>query len=59
MSDKELFQVVFDHFASMYDGLSMSGTMVYYQGQLAFNTDGFSALYNITSLCDILRDEML
>lgn len=58
MSEKELFKAIFSHFESLYDGLSMKGSLVYYKGDLKFNTDGFNLLFNLTRLTSILKDEL-
>lgn len=58
MSDKEIFMEVFTNFQRRYNGLEMHGTIVYYKGEMQFNTDGFILLYNLTRLCDLLKEEL-
>lgn len=58
MNDKELFAQVFASFKQKYNGLDMVGTLVYYKGELEFNTDGFNLLYNLTRLCELLKEEL-
>lgn len=59
MNDKEIFEEVFEFMRSEYKGLEMCGTLVFYNGEAKFNTDGFCALYNITRLCEVLKKELL
>ena len=59
MTDNELFRAVFGSFQTRYEGLEYKGTLVYYKGEIRFNTDGFNLLYNLTRLCDILKGELL
>lgn len=59
MDDKALFDEVFGAFQSKYDGLEKRGTLVWYNGRIAFNTDGYNLLYNLTRLCNLLNEELL
>ena len=57
MNDKELFNAVFDNFAAKHRRLRMSGTLVYYNGECIFNTDGYNLEYNLLRLTKLLDDE--
>jgi hypothetical protein len=59
MSERELFEAVFGSFQAVYGGLEYKGTLVYYKGEIRFNTDGYNLLYNLTRLCGLLKDELL
>ena len=59
MSERELFEAVFGSFQAKYSGLEYKGTLVYYKGEIRFNTDGYNLLYNLTRLCGLLKDELL
>lgn len=59
MNDREMFETVFEFMRSRYKGLEMCGTLVCYNCEVKFNTDGFNALYNITRLCEVLKKELL
>lgn len=56
MNDKELFLEVFNRLAEQYPGLSMTGTLVYYNGQCRFNIDGFNLCYNLLRLTRVIED---
>lgn len=58
MSDKEIFMEVFSSFQRRYNGLEIVGTIVYYKGEMQFNTDGFILLYNLARLCSLLKEEL-
>lgn len=58
MSENEMFMEVFTNFQSRFKGLEIVGTLVYYNGELQFNTEGFNLLYNLTKLCELLKDEL-
>lgn len=58
MSDKEIFMEVFTNLQRRYNGLEMVGTIVYYNGEMQFNTDGFILLYNLARLCELLKEEL-
>lgn len=58
MNEKDLFLQVFNNFQGKYKGLEMKGTLVYYNGECQFNTDGHNLLFNLTTLCEILNDEL-
>lgn len=58
MSDNEMFMEVFTNFQRRFKGLEIVGTLVYYNGELQFNTEGFNLLYNLTKLCELLKDEL-
>ena len=57
-ADVALFQDVFAHFQSIYKGLELKGTLVYLNGELKFNIDGYNLLRNLTELCDIIQYEL-
>lgn len=56
MTDRELFNEVFNNFRSRYPNtnLEMVGTMVYLNGEARFNTDGFNLAYNLHRLVGLL-----
>ena len=56
MTDRELFNEVFNNFRSHYPNtnLEMVGTMVYLNGEARFNTDGFNLAYNLHRLVGLL-----
>lgn len=58
MNEKDLFLQVFNNFQGKYKGLKMKGTLVYHNGECQFNTDGHNLLFNLTTLCEILNDEL-
>ena len=58
MNENDLFLQVFQHFQGKYKGLKMKGNLVYYNGECRFNTDGHNLLFNLTTLCEILNDEL-
>lgn len=58
MNENDLFLQVFQHFQGKYKGLEMKGTRVYYNDECQFNTDGHNLLFNLTTLCEILNDEL-
>lgn len=58
MTEKILFNDVFDSFQARYEGLEMKDTYVYYKGELQFNTDGYSLLFNLYRLCETLKGEL-
>lgn len=55
----DTFGQVFDELSQRYKGLEMRGTLVYYNGEVAFNTDGYNLLYNLKRLCNLLDAELL
>lgn len=55
-TDSQLFNEVFNNFASRYKGLGMSGTIVTYKGEEMFNIDGYNLLYNLLRLTKMLED---
>ena len=56
MTDKELFNAVFDNFRAQYKGLSKVGTLIYYKGECMFNTDGYNLCYNLLRLTRVLEE---
>ena len=56
MADKELFNEVFNNLSARYKRLSMSGTIVCYDGRQMFNTDGYNLGYNLYRLTNILNN---
>lgn len=54
MEEKALFNEVFNNFVSKHPGLSMSGTLVYYNGKCRFNIDGYNLEYNLLRLTKLL-----
>lgn len=56
--DVALFKDVFAHFQSIYKGLELKGTLVYLNGELKFNVEGYNLLRNLTELCDIIQYEL-
>lgn len=57
-ADVVLFQDVFAHFQRIYNGLELKGSLVYLNGQLKFNIEGYNLLRNLTELCDIIQYEL-
>ena len=56
MTDRELFNEVFNNLSARYKRLSMTGTIVCYDGREMFNTDGYNLGYNLDRLTDLLDD---
>ena len=56
MTDKELFKEVFDRITGKNSQVSMSGSLVCYNGQPKFNIDGFNLAYNLHRLTNLLED---
>lgn len=56
MTDKQLFNEVFSNFQEKYRGLEMVGTLVYYKGEVRFNTDGYNLCYNLLHLTRTLEE---
>ena len=56
MTDRELFNEVFNNLSARYKRLSMTGTIVCYDGREMFNTDGYNLGYNLDRLTDLLND---
>lgn len=54
-----LFLNVLKQFKQTYGNLAIKGSLVYLNGECMFNTEGYNLLYNLTRLCDILKEEML
>lgn len=59
MSDKQIFEETFRYFQTQYNGLEMEGTLVVYNGERKFNTDGFNLLYNLSRLCELIKEELI
>ena len=57
MNDKELFIEVFNRFQVRHKGLTLSGTLVYYNRTCRFNIEGYNLEYNLLRLCQLLDDE--
>lgn len=57
MTDKELFIEVFNRFLVRHKGLTLSGTLVYYNHDCKFNIDGFNLEYNLLRLTRLLDEE--
>lgn len=53
-----LFNDVFAHFQRIYNGLELKGSLVYLNGQLKFNIEGYNLLRNLTEVCDIIQYEL-
>lgn len=56
MTDRELFNEVFNNLSARYKRLSMTGTIVSYDGREMFNTDGYNLGYNLYRLTNILNN---
>ena len=56
MTDRELFNEVFNNLSVRYKRLSMTGTIVCYDGREMFNTDGYNLGYNLYRLTNILNN---
>ena len=56
MTDRELFNEVFNNLSARYKRLSMTGTIVCYDGREMFNTDGYNLGYNLYRLTNILNN---
>lgn len=56
MTDRELFNEVFDNFQARYPNshIEMKGTLIYLNGEVRFNTDGFNLAYNLHRLIGLL-----
>ena len=57
MTDRELFNEVFNNLSVRYKRLSMTGTIVCYGGREIFNTDGYNLEYNLLRLTKLLDDK--
>ena len=57
MTDRELFNEVFNNLSVRYKRLSMTGTIVCYDGREIFNTDGYNLEYNLLRLTKLLDDK--
>ena len=55
MTDRKLFNEVFNNLSARYKRLSMTGTIVCYDGREMFNTDGYNLGYNLYRLTNILN----
>ena len=60
MEEKALFKQTFDYFKLKYPErkMKLEGTLVYIDNDVAFNIDGYSLLYNLMRLCDVLKEEL-
>lgn len=56
MTDKELFNEVFENLSARNSRISMSGTIVCCDGRLMFNTDGYNLGYNLFRLTKLLNE---
>ena len=56
MTDRELFNEVFNNLSARYKRLSMTGTIVCYDGRERFNTDGYNLGYNLYRLTNLLNN---
>lgn len=56
MTDRELFNEVFNNLSARYKRLSMTGAIVCYDGREMFNTDGYNLGYNLYRLTNILNN---
>lgn len=56
MNDKELFNAVFENLSTRNSRLSMTGTIVCYDGRMMFNTDGYNLGYNLLRLTNLLNE---
>jgi len=56
MNDKELFNAVFENLSARNSRLSMTGTIVCYDGRMMFNTDGYNLGYNLLRLTNLLNE---
>ena len=56
MTDKELFNEVFENLSAKNSNLSMTGTIVCYGGRMMFNTDGYNLGYNLHRLTNLLNE---
>lgn len=58
MTDRQLFNEVFDRLnISCWSKLSMKGTMVCWDGEIKFNTDGYNLGYNLFRLTNLLNNK--
>ena len=58
MNDKQLFNEVFDRLnKSCWNRLNMKGTMVCWEGEIKFNTDGYNLGYNLLRLTKLLEEK--
>ena len=56
MEDTKLFIEVYNRLKSRHRKLDMSGTLVYWDGEVAFNIDGYNLGYNVYRLGKLLND---
>lgn len=56
MTDKKLFSEVFENLSARHKRLSMTGTIVCYDGKERFNTDGYNLGYNLYRLTSLLNN---
>ena len=57
MTDKQLFNEVFDRLnKSCWNHLGMKGTMVCWDGNMEFNTDGYNLGWNLYRLTKLVKD---
>lgn len=57
--EKGIFANVIGCFQGKYSGLEYRGTLVYYNGEARFDTEGYNLLYNLTRLCELLKEELV
>lgn len=66
MNEQKLFALIFEHFQNKYGHANLEmvnpygpkRTIVSMNGEMIFNTDGYNLLYNLTRLCDALKEEL-
>lgn len=61
IEQRTMFCNVIARFQSEYPKreIHLVGSMVYIDGEIAFNTDGYNLLYCLTMLCRELKDELI
>lgn len=61
MEGKELFKEVLDFFRAAYPhrDIALIENLVFVDGSVKFNIEGFNLLYNLKRLCNTLSDELI
>ena len=61
LTAREIFLINFEFFKGAYPHLDlvMRDSIVYLNGEALFNTEGYNLLYNLTRLCNNLKDELI
>ena len=57
--ERETFIQVVDTLAARGIAVELRGSILYYKGSAEFNTEGYNLLFNLTRLCNVLKNELL